>query len=106
MTKECTKCGGEFTWKMPYDGTKVPSGSNPCKCAPKKAAAPKKEKSEDSQLNFSTDEFGSFEVLANKAYQRLSILAASFCEEGATARDKHICTCGLLHDYFTWKVNQ
>ena len=43
--KSCTKCKGTFTWKQPYDGTKIPEGENPCNCGkPKQSgAAPKAE---------------------------------------------------------------
>ena len=30
--KTCNKCQGTFSWKMPYDGTKLAVGDNPCSC--------------------------------------------------------------------------
>ena len=30
--KTCNKCQGTFSWKMPYDGTKLAAGDNPCSC--------------------------------------------------------------------------
>lgn len=47
-----------------------------------------------------------FEELANNAYLKLSILASKFCGAGATAKEVHITTMGLMHDYFQWKTTQ
>ena len=95
MTKECTKCSGEFTWKLPYDGTKTPVGDKPCTCTPKvvKASGP---------IELSKDDIEEFAILWNKVYQRCSALAANVCAEGTSAKDKHICACGILHDYFSY----
>ena len=56
--------------------------------------------------NYSTNPISEFEILWNKAYQGLSGLAAKVCEEGATARDKHITLCGILHDYFQFRTSK
>lgn len=40
--KICTKCKGDFTWKMPYDGSKIPTGDRPCTCTPKQPKAENK----------------------------------------------------------------
>ena len=56
--------------------------------------------------NFTTNPVSEFEILWNSAYQGLSGLAAKVCEEGATARDKHITLCGILHDYFQFRTSK
>jgi len=92
--KECTKCGGEFTWKLPYDGTKNGCGDKPCTCT---------QKTKPREPDYSKpikDNIDEFEILWNKVYQRLSPLAARISPQGADAKDKHICLCGILHDYF------
>jgi len=35
-------------------------------------------------------------------YTRAQPIIAKHCGEGATAKDKHIATCGLIHDYFNY----
>jgi hypothetical protein len=36
----------------------------------------------------------------NDIYVRAQPLISKHCGEGATTKDKHIATCGLIHDYF------
>lgn len=48
------------------------------------------------------DNIKDFEIEWNKAYQRLSGLASKVSPDPSTARDKHICLCGILHDYFNY----
>jgi len=108
MAKECTKCSGEFTWKQPYDGTKLPSGDKPCTCSPKAGKAVSKYASQEpantiNSATYDPNPISGFTTIARAAYNQISVLAAELCEEGATARDKHICTCGLLHDYFSYR---
>jgi len=110
MTKICTKCEGEFEWKMPYDGTKLPTGSKPCTCSPKKTSQSESHKGEPAAAmnsinsgNFVTNPISEFTTLARKAYLQISVLAAELNAEGATAKDNHIFTAGLLHDYFMFR---
>lgn len=95
MTKECTKCSGEFTWKQPYDGTKTPVGDKPCTCTPKVAKA-------SGPVELSKDNIEEFAILWNKVYQRCSGLAAQVSDERTDALGKHITTCGIVHDYFSY----
>ncbi len=60
----------------------------------------------DDTHNFTTNPVSEFEILWNKAYQGLSGLASKVCEEGASAKDKHICLCGILHDYFQFRTSK
>ena len=39
----------------------------------------------------------------NDIYVRAQPLISKHCGEGASAKDKHIATCGLIHDYFNSK---
>ena len=39
----------------------------------------------------------------NNIYVRAQPLIAKHCGEGASVKDKHIATCGLIHDYFNSK---
>ena len=100
VNKECTKCGGEFTWKQPYDGTKNPCGDKPCTCTPKTQKKSGFVQRQSGPTELSHDDIQDFTILWNKVYLQCSILAASVCEEGASVKDKHICTCGIVHDYF------
>ena len=109
MTKVCTKCEGEFEWKQPYDGTKLPAGSNPCTCTPKavKNTAPVIEKMNCiNGGNFVTNPISEFVTLARSAYLQIQVLAAELNAEGATVKDNHIFTCGLLHDYFQFRAGK
>ena len=38
-------------------------------------------------------------------YVRAQPLISKHCGEGASVKDKHIATCGLIHDYFQNKSN-
>lgn len=110
MSKQCTKCEGEFTWKQPYDGTKEPCGSKPCTCAPKASKAAPKQQTEPANAinseNYSTNPTEEFTILARKAYNVIGVLASELALEGSTAKDVHIFTCGLLHDYFTFRAGK
>jgi hypothetical protein len=53
-----------------------------------------------------TDPMGEFEILVKKAYDRLFIIAGRFCEEGASVKEKHITTMGLMHDYFAFRASK
>jgi len=97
LPKECTKCSGEFTWKQPYDGTKVPCGDNPCTCTPKAVKAKPREPDYSEPIQ---DDIGDFTILWRKVYQRCSVLAGDVSDERADALAKHITTCGIVHDYF------
>jgi hypothetical protein len=106
-SKICTKCDGEFTWKMPYDGTKEPSGKKPCTCTPK-ATAPRpivNNMPDVSKGNLSSKNDYTAEFLEewNNIYVRAQPLISKHCGENASAKDKHIATCGLIHDYFNSK---
>ena len=41
----------------------------------------------------------------NDIYVRSQPLIAKHCGPDATTKDKHIATCGLVHDYFQNKSN-
>jgi len=41
----------------------------------------------------------------NNIYVRAQPLISKHCGEGASVKDKHIATCGLIHDYFQNKSN-
>ena len=56
--------------------------------------------------NFSTNPDDEFEIIANRAYQKLYILASKFCGEGSNVKDKHITTMGLMHDYFQFRTSK
>jgi hypothetical protein len=109
-TKICTKCEGEFTWVMPYTGAKNPCGSRPCTCAPKAAGKSSPAQREGLNAinsgNFVTNPVSEFTTLARTAYLQISVLAAELNAEGATVKDNHIFTCGLLHDYFQFRAGK
>ena len=46
---------------------------------------------------------GEFITIADNAYQKIFVLSSKLCEPGATVKDKHITTMGLLHDYFDFR---
>lgn len=104
MTKTCTKCNGEFEWKMPYDGTKLPTGSNPCQCSAKKTAKTtgNTEPMKSGVTNDAVPQYGDFIKIVKDLYIRLFYEAGALCGEGATVKDKHITTMGLIHDYFSY----
>jgi len=112
MSKQCTKCNGEFTWKQPYDGTKEPCGTTPCTCTPRAVkAAPQKQGNPEpantiNSGNFVTNPTDEFTTLARKAYLVIYPLACELNSSDATAKDNHIFTCGLLHDYFTFRAGK
>lgn len=49
-----------------------------------------------------TDTIGEFTTVANEAYLRLSVLAAKLNGGNATAKENHITTMALMHDYFSY----
>jgi hypothetical protein len=49
---------------------------------------------------------GEFITIADNAYQKIFILSSKLCESGATVKDKHITTMGLLHDYFDFRSSR
>lgn len=49
-----------------------------------------------------TDVIGKFVDEANEAYLRLSVLAAKLNGGNATAKENHITTMALMHDYFSY----
>lgn len=51
----------------------------------------------------STDYTTQFLEEWNDIYVRAQPLIAKHCGEGASVKDKHIATCGLIHDYFNNK---
>ena len=53
-----------------------------------------------------TDPMGEFEILVAKAYTSLNIIAGKFCEDGASVKEKHITTMGLIHDYFYFRMSK
>jgi hypothetical protein len=55
---------------------------------------------------FTTSPDDEFEIIANKAYYKLNILASKFCGAEATVKDKHITTMGLMHDYFSFRASK
>lgn len=58
---------------------------------------------ETSSLSTSTStSFDEFTTVANTAYMKLTVLASKFCGAGASAKDIHITTMGLMHDYFSF----
>jgi hypothetical protein len=48
------------------------------------------------------DNIQEFTILWNKVYQQCSILAAQVSDERTDALGKHITTCGIVHDYFSY----
>lgn len=56
--------------------------------------------------NFTTSPVSEFTTLCRTAYLQISVLAGELSAEGSTAKDKHIFTCGLLHDYFTFRAGR
>ena len=48
------------------------------------------------------DLYDDFEDIVRQQYLKLNILSGKLCGEGATVKDKHITTMGLLHDYFSY----
>lgn len=50
----------------------------------------------------SRDTIGEFVDVANTAYMRLSVLAAKLNGGNATAKENHITTMALMHDYFSY----
>jgi hypothetical protein len=61
---------------------------------------------QDTTNSFTTNPGDEFDVIANRAYQKLYILASKFCGADATAKDKHITTMGLMHDYFQFRTSK
>lgn len=49
---------------------------------------------------------GEFITIADNAYQKIFVLSSKLCEPGATVKDKHITTMGLLHDYFDFRSSR
>lgn len=41
---------------------------------------------------------------ANNFYMRNGPTAAKFCGAGATSKDQHITSMGMMHDYFTYRL--
>tara|TARA_R110002167_G_scaffold64455_1_gene182229 strand:- start:2402 stop:2863 length:462 start_codon:yes stop_codon:yes gene_type:complete len=54
-------------------------------------------------LTSRTDYTAEFLEEWNNIYVRAQPLIAKHCGEGASVKDKHIATCGLIHDYFNSK---
>ena len=102
MTKECTKCGGGFTWKQPYDGTKVPAGDKPCTCTPKV----KNNQTIVEDVKAHSNEVDKFLEVWDDAWNAVYIKACKVTGEGSTALDKRICACGMMHDYFSFRANR
>lgn len=85
---------------MPYDGTKIPSGDKPCTCTPKQKNSPSPKLNMVNDKDYVNNTVDDFIVEARKAYLKISVLASELSPSDATATNKHIFTCGLLHDYF------
>ena len=49
------------------------------------------------------DDVEEFISVANNAYQKIYVLSSKLCGGGATAKDIHITTMGLIHDYFDFR---
>jgi hypothetical protein len=56
-------------------------------------------------LRVRTDYTAEFLDEWNNIYVRAQPLISKHCGPSATAKDKHIATCGLIHDYFQNKSN-
>ena len=63
-------------------------------------------KQPDTSNSFTTSPDDEFENIANRAYQKLYILASKFCGADANVKDKHITTMGLMHDYFQFRTSK
>jgi hypothetical protein len=53
--------------------------------------------------NSEVEGYDEFIDIVKSLYVKLNYEAGKFCGEGAMAKDKHITTMGLIHDYFSFR---
>ncbi len=64
---------------------------------------PSKPQSKITKTQTEDETYSDFTKIVKSTYEKLFYEAGVLCGEGATVKDKHITTMGLIHDYFNYR---